>query len=254
MKKLVIMACCIVVSGFISLNEYQKQQVRQITKQYYNLLGDYASSPNNINLQPSIINLFQNDKVHIYDNVKEKVGEELRFYLRDIVGIYRSNLTIKPLQNIDNLEVVPYKQPSMSDELENCAKIEVSSSIVGQGINRNTISALIINLNTMKIISTLKGTANTNYNQVTSSISPQEMWERGLIAYNQKDHKKALEWFVKSAEGNYFNGQYAAGTLYMKGEGTRKKVDDGVKWLVKAARQGHKYAQRDLDRLGVEWD
>jgi TPR repeat protein len=40
----------------------------------------------------------------------------------------------------------------------------------------------------------------------------------------------------------------------MKGEGTRKKVDDGVKWLVKAARQGHKYAQRDLDRLGVEWD
>ncbi len=62
------------------------------------------------------------------------------------------------------------------------------------------------------------------------------------------DEKKALEWFRKAAEQEYAPAQSNLGWMYGRGRGVQRNRDEAVKWLRKAAANGHdtKAALREL--------
>ena len=65
----------------------------------------------------------------------------------------------------------------------------------------------------------------------------------------EKDDKKAVELYFKSAEqGNSF-GQYYLGLMYQYGRGVEKDLKKAIEWYSKSAEQGNSFAQYPLKRL-----
>lgn len=62
----------------------------------------------------------------------------------------------------------------------------------------------------------------------------------------QQDSKRALDWFVKSANQGYANAQYTLGFIYEKGLLVPKDLSEAQGWFWKAAIQGHSEAQYQL--------
>ena len=60
---------------------------------------------------------------------------------------------------------------------------------------------------------------------------------------------KAYEWYKKSAEAGFSEGQWRLGQCYEKGLGISKDISLAIFWYEKANNQGHKKAQEDLNRL-----
>lgn len=63
-----------------------------------------------------------------------------------------------------------------------------------------------------------------------------------------KDLKKALEWFLKSAQGNHW-GQYNAGMCYEYGFGVAKNSATAKEWYLKALAGGNPNARKALEQL-----
>ncbi|OHB32811.1 MAG: hypothetical protein A2X79_04160 [Desulfuromonadaceae bacterium GWB2_53_15] len=61
-----------------------------------------------------------------------------------------------------------------------------------------------------------------------------------------KDWTEAARLYLRSAEQGHFKAQYAIGSMYLRGEGIAVNRDEGIKWLRKAAENGHKRAQAEL--------
>lgn len=60
----------------------------------------------------------------------------------------------------------------------------------------------------------------------------------------EKNNKKAIEWYKKSAEKNYANAQNSLGISYIA-----ENPKESKKWFEKAAKQGHPVAQNTLGNL-----
>ncbi|MEJ2609893.1 MAG: ankyrin repeat domain-containing protein [Candidatus Thiodiazotropha sp.] len=65
----------------------------------------------------------------------------------------------------------------------------------------------------------------------------------------EKNHKKALYWFLKAAQQEHTEAQYATGAMYEHGWGVKADTTQAMNWYSKAASQGHKLAQKKLDYL-----
>ncbi|GIX27257.1 MAG: hypothetical protein KatS3mg123_1138 [Burkholderiales bacterium] len=88
-------------------------------------------------------------------------------------------------------------------------------------------------------------------------------YELGLILRNgregvEPDPPRALKLFKWAGEPwlarNWFKlgvpeAQYAAGMMYLEGKGTQPDVETAVKWLLRAAEQGHGQAQVQLAEI-----
>ena len=64
-----------------------------------------------------------------------------------------------------------------------------------------------------------------------------------------EDYTEAVKWLRKAAEQGHAVGQYILGVCYFNGQGVAEDYTEAVKWLRKAAEQGHEEAQEQLDRI-----
>ena len=58
--------------------------------------------------------------------------------------------------------------------------------------------------------------------------------------------------FLRQAEAVDWTAQYTVGSAYAEGKGVKQSYPDALKWLHKAAEQGHPLAQADLGSLYAE--
>ncbi|MDO4440829.1 MAG: tetratricopeptide repeat protein [Moraxella sp.] len=67
------------------------------------------------------------------------------------------------------------------------------------------------------------------------------------VAYDLTgDYKKAIEYYIKSAEQGNDKAQYNLGTLYYNGEGTTRDYAKALEYYTKSAEQGNPEAQFNL--------
>jgi len=71
-------------------------------------------------------------------------------------------------------------------------------------------------------------------------------FQDGLKAYVNKDYKKAVELFQKSADEGDARAQFILGTMYNEGKGVKQEYKKAVEFYQKSANQGHAEAQLNL--------
>ena len=80
-------------------------------------------------------------------------------------------------------------------------------------------------------------------------LSAEEMYRRGITAYEAKRYDEAVDWYRKAAEQGHDGAQNNLGYLYHNGEGVTQDFAEAVKWYRKAAEQGNADAQNNLGCL-----
>lgn len=85
------------------------------------------------------------------------------------------------------------------------------------------------------------------------TATSEDAYKKGLAHYegvgSSQDHKRAFEWFMKSAERGHAKAQFKVGELYLKGEGVEKDDHLAALWWRQAADQGYASAQFKLGLL-----
>ncbi|GHT32988.1 hypothetical protein AGMMS49592_0710 [Endomicrobiia bacterium] len=62
-----------------------------------------------------------------------------------------------------------------------------------------------------------------------------------------RDHRQAFSWYKKAAEQGDANAQYCTGMMCYNGEGVAKDYKEAMKWYLKSSEQGHAEAQYRLE-------
>lgn len=93
----------------------------------------------------------------------------------------------------------------------------------------------------------------------TPQLSPEEMYQKGEVAYKQDRYSEAVKWYRKAAEQGHVAAQYMIGYLYYEGLGVSKDYSESARWYWFAAHQGHARALCSLgymyqEGLGVPMD
>lgn len=73
------------------------------------------------------------------------------------------------------------------------------------------------------------------------------LYEDGTLV--EKNQKKAVELYLKSAKQGYARSERAVGWAYLKGNAVAYNSQEGLKWLTKSAEHGEANAQYDLGNL-----
>ncbi len=72
--------------------------------------------------------------------------------------------------------------------------------------------------------------------------NPVAQYQLGYLYYSglgvSKSHKRAMEWWLKSANAGNVDSQYALGILYFEGVGIKTDFVEGCRWLGAAASSG----------------
>ena len=66
-----------------------------------------------------------------------------------------------------------------------------------------------------------------------------------------EDHEKSAYWYEKAAELGDAYSQYRTGKNYYHGSAVKKDLEKARYWITLAAKQGHKDAQEDIDKLNA---
>lgn len=77
-------------------------------------------------------------------------------------------------------------------------------------------------------------------------LSAEEMYRRGITAYEAKRYDEAVDWYRKAAEQGHDGAQNNLGYLYHNGEGVTQDFAEAMKWYRKAAEHGNADAQNSL--------
>lgn len=64
----------------------------------------------------------------------------------------------------------------------------------------------------------------------------------------RQDFRKAVEWWRKAAELDHAGAQYNIAVMYMNGMGVKQDSDEAIRWLNSAAKQGNTDAHVQLSR------
>lgn len=70
-----------------------------------------------------------------------------------------------------------------------------------------------------------------------------------VAAYDGGDYATAFAESLEAAKQGDADGQYMAGFLYMRGQGTRRDLPRAYQWFTLAARQGDTFAAHELEGL-----
>ena len=71
-------------------------------------------------------------------------------------------------------------------------------------------------------------------------------YDQGIDYYKKGNHKKAVEYFLKSANNGNSESQYILGYFYTGGIGVKQDLKQSLKWYEKAAKNNHINAQINL--------
>ena len=124
-----------------------------------------------------------------------------------------------------------------------CSKIVVDSAKVN-AIRENANAQFnlgwmydvvdFVNVNAIYKVNAILGNANAQFNL-------------GWMYYDgrgvEKDYKKAIEWYTKSAEQGVAVAQYNLGVMYSNGQGVDTDYKKAIEWFKKSAEQGYGDAQ-----------
>ncbi|MGU3814514.1 tetratricopeptide repeat protein [Vibrio diabolicus] len=89
------------------------------------------------------------------------------------------------------------------------------------------------------------GTSNIKNEQ---NLTPDEVYEKGYIALSQKKYETAYQEWLTLAEKGDAQAQYSIGWMYSKGLGVEKSIKKALDWYVKSANQGFIDAQYSAGR------
>jgi hypothetical protein len=84
---------------------------------------------------------------------------------------------------------------------------------------------------------------------LTSVAFADDYYEKGVQAYGSGQYEEAVDWFRKSAEAGYDDGQYIYGLLYERGQVIEQDYRVATEWYRKAANQGHLDAANNLGKI-----
>ena len=76
-----------------------------------------------------------------------------------------------------------------------------------------------------------------------NNLALHSLYMTGDKHYKQKDYKKAVYWYKKSAKQGYAKAQISLGLMYAQGHGVLKDYKQAVYWYKKSAKQGNPQAQ-----------
>jgi len=85
---------------------------------------------------------------------------------------------------------------------------------------------------------------SASYNHIKAQANLGYLYSKGFGV--TQSYKKAHEWYLKAAELNSPTAQSNIATLYLQGKGVERNVQKGIAWLTKAAEQNHAAAQYNL--------
>lgn len=80
-------------------------------------------------------------------------------------------------------------------------------------------------------------------------MTPEELYQKGIEAYNEDKPGSACFYFQQAAEQGHTGAEYWLGSCYDEGEGVREDKYKAMEWYRKAAEKGYMYAQHDLAEL-----
>lgn len=80
-------------------------------------------------------------------------------------------------------------------------------------------------------------------------MTPEELYQEGLEAYDNSDYETAFSYFRQAAEQGHTNAEYEVGMCYLDGDGVNEDEYEAAKWFRKAALKGHAEAQFELAEL-----
>ena len=83
-------------------------------------------------------------------------------------------------------------------------------------------------------------------NNPGTTLSPDELYSRGVSHYIKQEYEQAVDFFRKAAEQGHATAQYNLGVCYYNGQGVIQDYKEAVKWYRKAAEQGYANAQNNL--------
>lgn len=98
-------------------------------------------------------------------------------------------------------------------------------------------------------------TAQAYFEQAAAAGSVQAQRNLGLHYIRFEDHRdftKALDWLERAAQQDDAESQYLLGRFLLDGKGRPEDDEQGIKWLLRAAEQGHVWAQRFLYVFHIE--
>ena len=100
---------------------------------------------------------------------------------------------------------------------------------------------------------TLKNTATSNTSAAKANTTQKQgdpelekIFQKGKVAYDNKNYAEAVKWYRKAAEQGHAEAQNNLGECYYYGNGVEKNYKEAAKWYRKAAEQGDAYAQCNL--------
>ena len=76
----------------------------------------------------------------------------------------------------------------------------------------------------------------------------------GLLIGKQQRLEESAQWFLKAANQGNMDAQYAIGLVYENGVGVAQSDKEAMKWISRAAAQGHSYAQSKLQASRIHMD
>ena len=87
---------------------------------------------------------------------------------------------------------------------------------------------------------------NLIFEALSAASTPEENYQKGQTFYKAENYDDATRWYLKAAEQGHMWAQYKLGYIYNYGKGVSKDNGEAIKWYRKAAEQGHAGAQYNL--------
>lgn len=71
-----------------------------------------------------------------------------------------------------------------------------------------------------------------------AGYAPSQVWLGDILDKAEED-VEAAEWYQKAADQGSADGEYGLGQMYLKGEGVKKDVEQGKRYIERAATKNH---------------
>lgn len=220
------------VVGQDKLSSFQKKVLLEKVQEYCNLLKDFSSNIEKIDLIDTIYVCCENERVQTYDDLQNSTTEKgaesstlpLFQYLQNVTFQYDNELQ---LSFSDFKCETTIDEPITSTDVRSYATVHVKKTIKGANINKSVNELIKVNLENYKISGTIhEDFENSEY-----------VYLKALEQYQEKKYDRALELFRKCTNSTIFAGRYRAMTMIGRIFVEKGKIYDAKEWLTKASEQ-----------------
>lgn len=220
------------IAGQDRLNNSEKKEIIEKVQKYCDLLKQFSSNIEKIELMDTLFEYCENERVQTYNdlqsttkaNTVESYSLPLFQYLQDITFNYDNKLALS-FSDFKCESVVD--EPVTLSENKTYATVHFKKSIKGDNISKSVNELVKVNLENFKISGTiLEDFENPDYIYITA-----------LGYYQNGKIDKALEAFKKCTNSTIFSGRYRAMTMCGRIYVEKKNWNEAISWLSKASEQ-----------------